>query len=300
MPFASMFAAAAVPVTVRSPQGKRVVPAAPERALTAERWPSMLGQLIDTDVPGGHSARLALERDSVANSSQWDAVDERPPDEEDANDEGAADDSGRGLYPTASPRQFGAAGSDDDGDRDPAAYSRETEAAPIADMTLALNDVFQELGADETAQTLRLLLCREQCALLTEPEARTAQRRVLHAFASNVHAHMGTSATLHEWRTQLVGPWAGADAVRGAGPELDELQRTLATLLSDESREYDALVDVYHADDALFVTCVYTRERDPRSGAVAAGAQYCFEGYLFTQSSQSHCADVARADAGLR
>jgi hypothetical protein len=94
-----------------------------------------------------------------------------------------------------------------------------------------------------------------------------------------------------------VGPWAGADAVPG-GTELADLQHAFATLLSDECVEHDVLVDVYHPDDALFVACVYTSERAP-DGRRGPGGQFCFEGYLFTQSSQSHRADVARADAGL-
>ena len=238
------------------PKRTRDEPPPPGRMLQAEHWAAMLGELIDQDQPGAAAARQAVERDHAEHPQEW----------------AERDDDGR----------------DQEDDSAAPAYSRETEVAPLQELADAIADVFNEIAFD-SAPLLRALLRRDQLALLTERPVRTRGRHVMHAFRENVRAHLGTEAPLPVWRTGLVGPWAGADAGRS-----ESLETALGRVLADEVRDYHLVADIYHLDDALYVACVYTRDRSS-----PGGSDYCFEGYLFTQSSQSLMADSARAGAPL-
>ncbi len=197
-----------------------------------------------------------------------------------------------------------------------APYSVENETPPIASLLSFLRVSVRSLPAAERPSITRAILRHQQRLLLTEPAEMTRKRNGLIIFERSVKTRFGGRYNIAEWRRDLVGKWAGSEILVSASNEHVMLEKMFEELLG-ASRAY---VDIYHLDDALYVYCVYAHtqpaalgrvsaavnqteeQRDPSQYAAFRGLMpidqrpYIFEGFMVTQSLQSHEQDVNAAE----
>lgn len=202
-----------------------------------------------------------------------------------------------------------------------APYSAETETPPIASLLSFLRVSVRSLPAAERPSITRAILKYQQRLLLTEPAELTRKRNGLAIFERSVRSRLGGRYAIAEWRRDLVGKWAGGEILVSASNEHVMLEKMFEELLN-VNRVY---VDIYHLDDALYVYCVYAHgqvaapvalgrvgnssgsnaaeeQRDPAQYAAFRGLApidqrpYVFEGFMVTQSLQSHEQDVNAAE----
>jgi len=194
-----------------------------------------------------------------------------------------------------------------------APYSIETETPPIASLLAFIKDKIMTLVTAERAAILRAILRHQQRLLLTERADLTRRRTALAIFERTVKPRLGGRYKMDEWRRDLVGKWAGAEMFVSASNEHVLLDKHIEGALLT-GRVY---VDIYHLEDAIFVYCIYScaavtaistgraatvtaESRDPADYAAFKGLRdtrpFVFEGYLVTQSLQSHEQDVNAAE----
>jgi hypothetical protein len=189
-------------------------------------------------------------------------------------------------------------------------YSEETETAPLDHVASSLTAILNRV--EQPGVLLRALLRNEQRCLLTEKPTRTAMRASLIEFEKVVRPRLGSHAQLRRWRHELVGPWCGSEMRISASMPHRLLEQSMERWFGSVQRVH---LDVYHPEDGLFVFCVYAcasvalsntveatmEHRDPTNyplfkGFLGDTRQYVFEGYLVTQSTESHERDLAEAE----
>ena len=158
------------------------------------------------------------------------------------------------------------------------------DSAPIDDLMAALRrSLLQSSCQAQSAEVLRFILQNESCLLLTEDLEYTKARSAYSHFEQNCRLRVGQQQPLKLWREKWIGPWAGMQLCILD----DKEQRTLNDLVSLILNTTGAVVDMYLLDECFYVFCVFTQVEDTTM-------LYGFEGFLFTQSSQSHRGDMAR------
>jgi len=158
------------------------------------------------------------------------------------------------------------------------------DSAPIDDLMVALRrSLLHSSCQAQSAEVFRFILQNESCLLLTEDLEYTKSRSAYSHFEQNCRLRVGQQQQpLKLWREKWIGPWAGMQLCILE----DQEQRTLNELVSLILNTTGAVVDMYLLDECFYVFCVFTPVEDT--------TLYGFEGFLFTQSSQSHRGDMAR------
>ncbi len=176
----------------------------------------------------------------------------------------------------------------------------DRESFPGQMFTVIESLVFSEnRSAKDACELFEDLLGQESRMFLAESPEYTNTRRSFLEFDRNSVSRRWLIASLHEWRSKLIGPFGGGQVVNSLDYMIfdNEIEpRPMPPLPPRLCHMYangPLVCDVYHIDESMFAICFY---RPCVAGTDQGRHQYM--GCLYVQSEQSLDHDLCSAPRG--